>query len=122
VDELRNDFETGAQFTKLIDFDIYFFERMMKYMEINLQPKMASNISEYDTFPDQFVENIGADTLFLEYESKNYQRQTDLAIPALDNHPKYRQAVPGFVPDCSMLDLLMNYGKESFKVIDDLRE
>tara|TARA_R100000963_G_C4638051_1_gene101916 strand:+ start:630 stop:1295 length:666 start_codon:yes stop_codon:yes gene_type:complete len=120
-DELRTDFETGAHFTKLIDFDIYFFNRMMTYLEIDLHPKMASDIPEYDTFPDQFVQNIGADTLYLEHESKNYQRQTDLAIPALDDHPEYRQAVSGFVPGCSTLDLLFNYGKESFRIIDDLR-
>lgn len=121
VDELRNDFETAAKFEKLLDFDLYFFERMMTYLEIDLQPKMASDIPEYDTFPDQFVKNMGADTLYLEHESKNYQRQTKLAIEALSDHPEYRQAEKGFVAGCSLIDLLLNYGKESFKVIDSLK-
>ena len=120
VDEVQNDFETGKEFTKLIDFDLYFLGRMMRYMEIDLQPKMASDIPEYDTFPDQFIENIGADVLYLEHESKNYQRQTDLAVTALDEHPEYRQSESGFVPGCSMLDLLMNYGKESFKILEKI--
>lgn len=120
IDELRNDFETGAGFTKLIDFDLYFFDRMMTYLEVDLHPKMASEIPEYDTFPDKFVKNIGAETLYLEHESKNYQRQTDQAVIALETHPVYKQAVKGFVPDCSVLDLLMNYGKESFKVLEEL--
>lgn len=122
VDELRNDFENAAKFEKLLDFDLYFFERMMTYLEIDLQPQMASDIPEYDTFPDQFVKNIGADTLFLEHESKNYQRQTNLAVEALTEHPEYRQADNGFVAGCSLIDLLLNYGKESFKVIDRLKK
>ncbi len=120
ADELRNDFETGAKFEKLLDFDIYFFERMMTYLEIEIHPELASDIPEYDTYPDQFVENMGADTLYLEHESKNYQRQTDQAVEALDEHPQYRQATNGFVAGCSLIDLLLNYGKESFKILNQL--
>lgn len=120
IDELRNDFETAAQFEKLLDFDMYFFERMMIYLEIDLQPKLSSTIPEYDTFPDQFMENVGAERLYLEHESKNYQRQTESAVTALKQHPDYPQAVDGFVAGCSSLDLLLNCGKESFKVLEAL--
>lgn len=121
VDELRNDLESGTKFEKLLDFDLYFFQRMMIYLEIELHPKMASDIPEYNTFPDEFLKNMNADTLYLEHESKNYQRQTDRAVDALGEHPEYRQAGKGFVPGCSLIDLLLNYGKESFKVLDRLK-
>lgn len=120
ADELLNDFEAGTRYTKLLDFDRYFFNRMMTYMELSIEPKLASDLSNYDTFPDAFAHNMGVDTLYLEHESKNYQRQTDLAVPALNEHPSYSQARKGFVPGCSLIDLLLNYGKESFKVLDTL--
>lgn len=120
ADELRNDFETAAKFEKLLDFDLYFFERMTTYLEIDLHPKLSSDIPEYDTFPDEFIKNIGIHTLYLEHESKNYQRQTGQAVSALKNHPDYPQAAEGFVPGCSLIDLLLNCGKESFKVLNKL--
>lgn len=122
IDELRNDFETASQFEKLLEFDLYFFERMMTYLEVDLQPRLSSSIPEYDTYPDAFMKNIKADTLFLEHESKNYQRQTDKAVEPLINHPIYPQAVEGFVAGCSLLDLLLNCGKESYRVLDKLRK
>ncbi|MEX0856588.1 MAG: WbqC family protein [Balneolaceae bacterium] len=120
VDELRADFEAASQFEKLLDFDLYFFGRMMVYLELDLQPELASNIPEYDTFPDIFTENIGADILYLEHQSKNYQRQSRNVVDALEIHPEYRQAYKPFFPRASILDLLLNCGKESFKVIDEL--
>lgn len=120
VEELRADLETGSQFEKLLDFDLWFFGRMMTYLEINIQPELAGDIPEYDTYPDEFMKKIGADTLFLEYQSKNYQRQSRKAEPALESHPVYRQAHKEFVPGASILDLLLNCGKECFKVIDKL--
>lgn len=121
VDELRADLETASQFEKLLDFDLYFFSRMMIYLELDLQPELASSIPEYNTFPDAFMNNISADTLFLEHNSKNYQRQSSQAAQVLKKHPVYRQAYKNFIPGASILDLLLNYGKESFKVIDKLR-
>lgn len=120
VEELLADFEKASQFEKLLDFDIYFFGRMMTYLEIDLQPELASSIPEYDTFPDAFLNNIGADTLYLEHQSKNYQRQSKVAVNVLDKHPVYRQAYEKFIPGASILDLLLNHGKESFKVIETL--
>lgn len=121
VEELRADLEKASEFEKLLDFDLFFFGRMTKYLEIDIQIELSSEISEYNTFPDEFVSNIGADVLYLEHRSKNYQRQSKSAGTALEKHPIYRQADEGFIAGASVLDLLLNYGKESFKVIDELK-
>ncbi|MEX0721639.1 MAG: WbqC family protein [Balneolaceae bacterium] len=120
VDELRAVFETASKFEKLLDFDLYFFDRMMIYLELDLQPELANDVPEYDTFPDAFVENMGANTLFLEHQSKNYQRQSRQAVPALEEHRVYRQVHDTFIAGASVLDLLLNCGKMSFKIIDEI--
>lgn len=119
ADELRADFEAAALYEKMLNFDLYFFGRMMTYLELDLKPELASNIPEYNTYPDVFADTLGAETLYLEHQSKNYQRQSGVATKALQKHPIYRQVYDEFHPGASIIDLLLNYGKESYKVIEE---
>lgn len=120
VDELRADLENGCEFDRLIEFDRFIFGRILKYLEIHIDPVLASDLPEYSTYPDELKKNLQADVLYMEHRSKNYQRKSSHAIPAMTHHPVYRQAEPGFIKGASILDLLLNHGKESFKIIEAL--
>tara|TARA_R110002124_G_scaffold134129_1_gene296769 strand:+ start:23195 stop:23854 length:660 start_codon:yes stop_codon:yes gene_type:complete len=119
-DELYHDIQQAHESEYLLEFNLYFFERLLRYLEIDINYELASNVSDYSTFPDEAFNNLNADTLYLEHQSKNYQRQSKQAEIALEKHPIYQQAYPGFVEGCSVLDLLLNKGVESFKVIEKL--
>ena len=78
-------------------------------------------VKGFSTFPDECLANLGYEKLYLEHQSKNYQRQSRKAELALITHPTYKQAYPGFQPNCSVLDLLLNEGVESYKLVNPLR-
>lgn len=119
-DELYHDILQVNEFEYLLEFNLYFFKRILLYLEIDIDFQLSSKTEEYDTFPDQCLENLAADTLFLEHKSKNYQRQSKNTEIALENHPIYSQAYSGFESGCSVLDLLLNEGIESFKILEQL--
>lgn len=119
-DELLTDFQKVDEFEHLLDFNRYFFNKLCTYFEINISLELASSIEGYSTFPDVTAKNLKPEKLFLEHQSKNYQCQSSHAEVALKEHPVYQQSHPGFVTGCSALDLLLNSGKESFKVLEQL--
>ncbi|MEQ9309548.1 MAG: WbqC family protein [Balneolaceae bacterium] len=119
-EELKFDIMKVNDFEFLIDFNLYFFNRMLQFLEVDIHIELASKVEGYSTFPDECALNLGADILFLEHKSKNYQRQSREKVTSLSFHPIYRQAYPGFEPNCSILDLLLNKGKESFRIIEKL--
>lgn len=119
-DELQSDIKKITEFEFLLDYNLFFFKRMLQFLEIDIEFEFSSKIDGYSTHPDECAKNLGADVLYLEHQSKNYQRQSVDSVIALEKHPTYRQSYPGFEPSCSILDLLLNSGKESFKVIEEL--
>ena len=119
-DEIYHDIQQVKNFEYLHEFNLYFFERLLRYLEIDIDYELASNVSEYSTFPDECAKKISADIIYLEHQSKTYQRQSKQAVIALQEHPVYTQAYPGFVKGCSSLDLLLNKGVESFKILENL--
>lgn len=119
-DELYYDIQQVYKFEYLLEFNLYFFERLLRYLEIEINYELASEIDGYSTFPDEAVSNLKADTLYLEHQSKNYQRQSKIAKIALNDPPTYSQAYSGFEKGCSILDLLLNEGAESFKILEQL--
>lgn len=119
-DELYHDIQQVNNFEYLLEFNLYFFERILRYLEIDIDYELASNVQEYSTFPDECIRNLNADILYLEHQSKNYQRQSKQATIALQQHPIFSQAYPGFVEGCSVLDLLLNKGVESYKILENL--
>lgn len=117
-DELKSDIQKVLEFKYMLDFNLYFFQRLLQFLELNIQFELASEVEGYSTFPDETVSNLCADVLYLEHKSKNYQRQNKHATVALAEHPIYHQAYSGFEPNCSVLDLLLNEGRESFKIME----
>lgn len=111
-DELYANLEEASKAAKLIDFDLTVFRTLIQLMEIDLPFDLAS---ETNFCVDEHR------IVYQEYSSKNYIRQMERADQALTRHPEYRQTQPGFEPGCSCLDLLLNYGGESFKVLELLR-
>ncbi len=119
-DELKSDIQKVNDFEYLLDFNLYFLQRLLQFLELNIQFELASNVEGYNTFPDETASNLRAEILFIEHKSKNYQRQSKQAKTALSEHPIYPQPYSGFEPNCSVLDLLLNEGRESFRIIEKL--
>ncbi len=123
-DELLADLKYAEECEYLLEFNLYFFDRMCRYLEIELHYELGSKVEGYSTYPDEFAANIGADVVFLEHESKNYQRPSRQYEIALTDkqHPIYPQCYNGFEKGCSVLDLMLNVGPECFKLLDQLTE
>lgn len=120
VDELEHDVYKAAEFHLLIDFNHYFIKRMLTYLELDLTIELTSSLDDFDPEPNHFAEKMNADILYQEHEAKNYQWLSDKAEQALESHPIYSQTGEGFLSGCSLLDLLLNCGKESFQVIQKI--
>ncbi|MFV1883124.1 MAG: WbqC family protein [Balneola sp.] len=119
-DELISDIRKVNEFEYMLEFNLYFFGRILQFLELEIDYELASKTEGYSSFPDETVSCLGAETLYLEHKSKNYQRQSQQAKTALNEHPVYQQAYPEFEPNCSALDLLLNEGRESFRIIEKL--
>ncbi len=121
LDELLNDIKMAYEFEKLIDFNLYFFERLLLYLEIDIEYKLASDLEEYDENPEVFLRNMNCDTLIMEHHSRNYLRQPNNDYIEINTHPTYKQVYNNFLPGCSMLDLMLNMGPESYKILNELK-
>jgi hypothetical protein len=68
------------------------------------------------------VERLHADQLLQEYDSRHYQRQAEHYVhnPEFE-HPQYHQHFDGFEQWCSILDVLFQFGPESFRITDQLK-
>lgn len=119
--ELLADILMVNEFEYMLDFNRYFFDRLCIYMELDVKAELASETDGYSTYPDECAQNLRAEDIYLEHKSKNYQRQSEHASKVLIDGLTYRQAYPGFIHGCSCLDLLLNVGPESFKILDELK-
>ena len=120
--EIRSDFESAADYKFLLDFNLYIRHRIFQFLELENLPKttLSSSLEEYNSDPDQLAKNLNAEQYFQEPGARHYQRQGKNKSKLRFKHPAYRQHFDGFEPDCCLLDLLFQYGPESFRVIDNL--
>lgn len=120
--EIRSDFESAADYEFLLDFNLFIRKRIFRFLEIENLPEiiLASKLDEYDSNPDQLARNLHADQYFQEPGARHYQRQGRNRSKMKFRHPEYRQHFEDFEPDCCLLDLLFQYGPESFRVFDNL--
>lgn len=120
--EIRSDFESATEYDFLLDFNLYLRGRIFRFLELDRLPEMilSSKLKKYNSNPDQLAENLSADEYYQEPGARHYQRQGKNRSKLTFKHPVYRQHFDGFEPDCCLLDLLFQYGPESFRVIDDL--
>lgn len=119
--EIKADFESAVECTSLMDFVLYIQKRLLRFMDIRLEYELAGDIPEYRSDPDRFAETVGADTIFQEHDSRHYQRQAVRRKEPEFRHPEYHQHFDGFEPWCSILDVLFQFGPESFRIINRLQ-
>lgn len=119
--EIKADFESAYDYTFLMDFVLYIQQRLFRFMDIKIDYKLASQLPDYTSDPDLLAERLGADTLFQEHDSRHYQRQAErLQNEPTFTHPEYHQHFDGFEEGCSILDVLFQFGPESFRITDKL--
>lgn len=122
--EIASLFSEGRDFKYLVDFSSHLKRRLFEFLEfgeeIDAEFQTSSTMNSYDSNPDVLKTNIGADTYYQEHDSRHYQRQGKANSELPFKHPEYRQHFEGFEPYCCILDLLFQYGPESFRVIDEL--
>lgn len=119
--EIKADWQSATEFEYLQPFIMYIQKRLFQFMEFRVDYTLASELDVYDSNPDQLAEKMGADTLFQEHDSRHYQRQALMQSDPDFVHPTYHQHFEGFEPWCSILDVLFQFGPESFRITDKLR-
>ncbi|MCW9707475.1 WbqC family protein [Fodinibius salsisoli] len=118
--EIKAEFKSAYDFTYLMDFVLHIQSRLFRFMDINIEYELASEVEEYTSNPNALVESLGADTLFQEHDSRHYQWQAEQKAEPKFEHPEYHQHFENFEPWCSILDILFQFGPESFKITDQL--
>jgi len=120
--EIKADFEAAESYSLLLEFVMFIRKRIFQFLELENLPEflLSSQVDEYDSDPDHLAKNLNASEYFQEPVARHYQRRGKNRSKLQFEHPVYRQHFDGFEPDCCLLDLLFQYGPESFRVIDDL--
>lgn len=108
-DELLAELETARKFELLMDFNTHLFQKICRWLEIKIPVQLMSTLANFD---------ITSQPIIQEHQSRQYIRQWDHAVPLPETLPEYRQVGDGFISECSVLDLLLNLGPESFRVLD----
>ena len=120
--EITSLFHDGRDFEYLIKFSTHLKSRLFDFLEISDEIKaeflLSSEMEAYDSDPDRLQEHLEAKQYYQEHDARHYQRQGKNKSELPFSHPEYRQHFDGFGPYCCVLDLLFQYGPESFRVID----
>lgn len=118
--EIRADFESAGEYEYLLPFVLHIQKRLLRFMEVPVEWELASELDDYTSDPDELAARLGADTLYQEHDSRHYLRQAEKKSEPDFEHPKYHQHFEGFEPWCCILDLLFQFGPESFRIVDPL--
>lgn len=122
--EIASLFREGKEFNYLISFSEHIKNRLFEFLEIKDEIKaeflLSSEMATYDSDPDRLSSILSDDVYFQEHDARHYQRQGESRSKLPFEHPTYRQHFDGFEPYCCVLDLLFQYGPESFRVIDQV--
>ncbi|MFO7846301.1 MAG: WbqC family protein [Balneolaceae bacterium] len=122
--EIEALFREGENFEKLVQFSSHLKENLFRFLEIEdeLQTEFtfSSEMIHYSSDPDTLAGNLNADTYYQEHDARHYQRQGENRSEFPFEHLVYRQHFDGFEPYCCILDLLFQYGPESFRIIDEV--
>ena len=118
--EIRADFNAASQYTYLMDFVLFIQRRLLTFMDINIKYDLASTVPGYTSDPDRLATRLQANHLFQEHDSRHYQRQAIHSSNWHFTHPRYHQHFEGFEPWCCLLDILFQFGPESFKIVEEL--
>ncbi|MDX1617785.1 MAG: WbqC family protein [Balneolaceae bacterium] len=116
--EIRAEFEGAAEYEYLQPFVLHLQRRLLRFMELEIEWEPASGLDRYSSDPDELAEMLGADILYQEHESRHYLRQAEGKQEPDFEHPSYHQHFEGFEPWCCILDLLFQFGPESFRIVE----
>ena len=119
--EIKADFESAAEYEYLQPFVLFIQRRLLQFMDIRADYKLASELDGYSSDPDKLANQFNADILFQEHDSRHYQRQAAMKTGPSFQHPTYHQHFEGFEPWCCLLDVLFQFGPESFRILDKLK-
>lgn len=122
--EVERDFRSGRQERFLLPFALRLRSRLLGYLgleELTAKETLESDLEVYDPDPDRLARSLGAARLFQEHGARNYQRRAEMSTDPEFEHPEYRQHFGGFVPWCSLYDILFEIGPESYRLVDSLR-
>jgi len=121
--EITADFLSAKEYEYLMPFNLFLRKRLFRFLEFepSSQIVFSSSLKEYDAGPDQLAKNLQAARYIQEHDARHYQRQGKNKSEFDFTNPIYRQHFDGFEPDCCLLDLLFQYGPESFRVIDQIK-
>lgn len=115
--EFFSDLDTAADFEKLTDVVLFLSNRLFDYLEWDYRPELIHD----DASLDSLLQSENPDGVWVEPRSRFYRRRIPNQSEPLINLPEYRQHFDGFRPDCCVLDILFEYGPESFRVFDKLK-
>ncbi|NGP87724.1 WbqC family protein [Fodinibius halophilus] len=120
--EIKADFQSAYDYTSLLEFILYIQKRLLSFMEIEIGYELSSDLPNYTSDPDKLAQQLEADSLLQEYDSRHYQRQAEgYNVKLQFDHPEYHQHFAGFEAGCSILDVLFQFGPESFRISDQLK-
>jgi len=99
--------ETGQK-SNLLDVCLSATAFWFKLLYVEFNYKLASETDDWNPDPDLLSEKIGATSLYLEHNSRHFQRQpTKIPIETIP-HPTYRQHFGGFFEGCGILDYIFS--------------
>ena len=124
--EIIADFKSGSGYEYLLPFVLFLRKRLFQFLnlEFNAEFVFASDMANFDPDPDQLSLNLNVKQYFQEPESRHYQRQGTgkRRVELQFKHPVYRQHFEDFEPGCCLLDLLFQYGPESYLILEKITE
>lgn len=119
--EIKADFESATEYEYLQPFVLFIQQRLLQFMDLKIEFTLASQLDDYTSDPDQLAKRWNAALLFQEQGSRHYQRQAKMKSNPVFTHPRYHQHFEGFEMGCCILDVLFQFGPESFRITDKLQ-
>lgn len=118
--EITADFKSAKDYEYLMPFVLHIQKRLLSFMDISVEYTFVSQMESYTSDPDKLAQKLGAETLYQEHDSRHYQRQAKMKTEPAFTHPTYHQHFEGFEPKCCIMDVLFQFGPESFRITDQL--
>ena len=113
--EIEARYEAIGQMDSLVEACDLMMRFWLRLLKLDITYEWASQCQAWDRDPDQLAENLGADSLILEEDSRPYQRQPVRIPQEKMPHPEYRQHFGGFYSGCGILDVVCSRGPEALR-------
>ncbi len=114
--EIESDFYEASNLDSLLDAVLFLSNKLFLYTEWPIKPTLLNSKSE----TKKVIEQSNPDCILMEPGSRYFRpvfpkrKEADFSLPV------YRQHFEGFEPNCCLLDVLFQYGPESYQIFDAL--